>query len=149
MEPALPIRSEVIAIASVRDLRAYLSSDRTTVYYEATLSIQDVFKGRDRLTSGVEVTAERSGGAVRFSSGKILRRGTTGRYAPIAGHTYLLFLNSIEGDAGFSLVTGYDLAGDRVVPLDDSGEGPYENYQYYRNKPVSKLLDDLRKALRG
>ena len=147
IEPALPIRSDLVVTGIVTNVQAYLSTDRSTLYYETTVSIEEVLKGRERLASGLNITAERRGGAVRFASGKILRRAEEGRYAPIRAHKYLFFLNSIEGDTSFSLVTGYDLVGNEVMPLDGSGEDPYEPYLYYRYKPVSKLLDDLRKAL--
>jgi hypothetical protein len=151
VEPALPITSELIAIGTVEKAQAFLSTDRTSVYSEITFIIEQVVKGNERLAPGVRVTAERDSGAVRFASGKILYRGAWGRNVPIAGHKYLVFLNRIEGDDTFSIVTGYDLANNDVLPLDGTGDNneheTFKSYQTYRHSSVSRLLDDLRKAL--
>ena len=150
--PALPIASEVIAIGTVQELQAFLSSDRGSIYSEITLTIEEVLKGNERLTVGLEATIKRNGGGVRFASGKTLRRAAIGFNMPIVGHRYLVFLNSIQGDDSFSLVTGYDFVDNKVMPLDGIGWIPeddsFKSYQVYRNVPVSKLLDDLKKALR-
>jgi hypothetical protein len=151
IEPALPITSEVIAIGTVENAQAFLSTDRTSIYSEITFVIEEVLKGNERLAPGIKITAERDGGAVRFASGKTLYRGSWGRNVPIVSHRYLIFLKRIEGDDSFSIVTGYDLANNEVVPLDGAGDNneqeAFKSYQTYRHSSVSQLLDDLKKAL--
>ena len=151
VEPALPITSELIAIGTVENAQAFLSTDRTSVYSEITFIVEEVLKGNERLAPGIKITTERDGGAVRFASGKTLYRGSWGRNFPIVSHRYLIFLNRIEGDDSFSIVTGYDLANNEVVPLDGTGDNneheTFKSYQTYRHSSVSRLLDDLKKAL--
>lgn len=149
-QPSLPPfpMTHVVAIGTVQKVQAYLSSDRTSVYSEVTIAIEDVLKGNELVTAGLIVDAERPGGGVRFPSGKILHRGATGRNLPISGHRYLFFLNSIEGDESFNIVTGYEL-NDIVTPLDGTGEDypEFKPYEKYRNASVSALLDEVKKAI--
>jgi len=150
-EPAFPTTSDVIVIGTVWEAKAYLSEDRTDVYSEVSLSLQEILKAAPQyqLKIGGMVTSDRSGGAVRFPSGKILRRGFWGRGIPSTGHRYLLFLED-EGDSGFSIVTGYELTGKGVVPLDGI-EGDrfsvFSNYERLRNTNEALLLDAVRKAI--
>ena len=150
-EPAFPAASDVIVIGTVREVKAYLSEDRTNVYSEVSLSIEEILKADPQygLKTGAVVTSDRSGGAVRFPSGKIVRRGFMGRGIPSTGHRYLLFLKDM-GDSGFSIVTGYELSGKGVVPLDGiegSDDSVYKNYERLRNTSEASLLDAVRKAI--
>src|SRR6185503_19404869 len=92
--PAFPVSSDVIVIGTVREAKAYLSTDRTAIYSEVSLSIEEILKASSQhgLQINGRVTADRFGGAVRFPSGKILRQGWYGRNIPTSGHRYLLFL---------------------------------------------------------
>ena len=145
--PAVPM-TDVVAVGTVQNVQAYLSSDKTSVYSEVTFEIEEVLKGNERATAGSFVSAERFGGAVRFPSGKILRRGATGRNIPVNGGRYLLFLNSIQGDNSFTIVTGYEL-NDTVSPLDGIGETDpdFKPYEKYRNASVPALLDEVKREI--
>ena len=150
-EPAFPVSSDVIVIGAVREAQAYLSEDRTDVYSEVCLSVEEILKADPQYGLRVDstVTAERSGGAVRFRSGKILRRVNWGRGIPSTGHRYLLFLKD-TGDSGFSIVTGYELRGKGVIPLDGiegSDDSVYRNYERLRNTSEASLLEAVRKAI--
>lgn len=150
-EPAFPVTSDVIVMGMVREARAYLSEDRTYVYSEVSVSIEQIFKADPQygLKAGGTVTGDRVGGAVRFPSGKILRRGWWGRRIPSTGHRYLLFLKDM-GDSGFSIVTGYELTGKGVLPLDGllgDSSSVFSNYERLRNTSEASLLDAVRKAI--
>ena len=124
-EPAIPVgTSDAIVTGTVKEVNAYISTDRTSVYSEVTLNIEEVLKTDPRypLVSGLTLSAERPGGAVRFPSGKILRRGDLGRNIPEAGRRYLLFLKYNEDGNDFSIVTGYQLLDNRVLPLDGTAD---------------------------
>ena len=151
-EPAIPVASDVIVIGTVRDAKAYLSSDRTDVYSEVTISVEEILKTDPEygLKINGALTAERIGGAVRFPSGKILRRARLGRNLPSNAHRYLLFLNQ-TGDGGFSIVTGYELTQNGIVPLDGGADGKgfdeFKNYERFRNASEAALLEAVRKAI--
>ena len=150
-EPAFPVTSDVIVIGTVREAKAYLSEDRTNIYSEVFLSVEDILKAAPQhgLKIHGTVTADRSGGAVRFPSGKIVRTGFWGRGIPSTGHRYLLFLKDM-GDSVFSIVTGYELTGKEVLPLDGiEGDGfsVFSNYERLRNTSEASLLEAVRKAV--
>jgi hypothetical protein len=135
----------------VRETKAYLSEDRTHVYSEVSLSVEEILKAVPQYGLQVDSTVigERTGGAVRFPSGKILRQGKWGRRIPSTGHRYLLFLKD-TGDSGFSIVTGYELTGKGVLPLDGIEGGDhsvYKDYERLRNTSEASLLDAVRKAI--
>jgi len=153
-EPGIPAsNSDAVVTGTVNDVNAYLSTDRTTVYSEVTLNIEEVLKEDPRypLIQGFTLAAERSGGAVRFPSGKILRRGELGRNIPQAGRRYLLFLKYNEDGKDFSIVTGYELADNHVLPLDGTdnlekgGRFPqFGAYERYRDAEVPAFLNNVR-----
>ncbi len=153
-EPAIPVASNLIVIGSIEEAKAYLSSDETTVYSEVTIRVGQTLKGEVRygLVDGATLTAERTGGGVRFASGKIVRRGALGKNIPIKGSRYLLFLNEIKEAEGFSIVTGYKLQNGSVFPLDgvggtDGGFSQFAAYKTYKNAAESTLIEDVRKAV--
>ena len=90
------------------------------------LKVDEVLKGNEELLSGI--VAEREGGRVRFPSGVIFRYFVDGRGIPKVGHRYLLFLKQLD-DGDFSIVTGYELVGGRVAPLDVTGVVPFAKYK--------------------
>jgi hypothetical protein len=59
----------VLGIVTSRD--AYLSEDRTGIYSEFTVLVSEVFKDPTKtIISGMPISVNRTGGAVRFKSGK-------------------------------------------------------------------------------
>ena len=154
-EPAIPVsRSDVVVIGRITDAKAYISSDRTHVYSEATVTIEEVLKGDPRcpLIPGAELDAERSGGAVRFPSGKILRRGSLGMNIPHAGGRYLLFLTYNDEGKDFPIVTGYELLGNHVFPLDgaagkDGNFRQFNSYEAFKGAEEPSFLNDVKAAI--
>lgn len=119
-EPALPAaRSDAVVIGEVTDAEAFLSTDRTGIYSEFTVGVGEVLKDASgTLTPGGSITAERGGGAVRFPSGKVVRRGIHGKPLPRVGRRYVFFLKRAAEADYFSVITAYELRGGRVFPLD-------------------------------
>jgi hypothetical protein len=153
-EPAIPAeQSDVIVIAEVTDSQAYLSNDKTNIYSEFTLRIEEVLKDdySAPLSPGDAMTAERPGGAMRFPSGKTLRRGIYGKNMPRRGR-YIFFLGRNDQGQTFSLITGYELRAGRVLPLDGihkaGGQSPqFAAYQTYEGADESVFLNIVRDAM--
>ena len=153
--PAIPVsESDVIVIGKAVEAKAYISSDRTNVYSEVAVTIEEVLKGDPRLPLIPEATlyAERSGGAVRFPSGKILRRGSLGKNIPRPGDRYLLFLSYNDEGKDFSIITGYELSGNHVFPLDGTGRkgakfSQFSSYEKHRGKEELIFLNEVRTAI--
>lgn len=149
---ALPFaQSDVVLIGGVVSSKAHLSNDKTGIYSEFGVQVEEVLKdpsnaSRTSIHSGDTVYLERFGGAVHFPSGVIQRYETRGQGMPSVGQRYLFFLNRVT-EADFSIVTGYQLDGELVSPLDGAvnGEGD-EVYPFdvYQGSDVSTFLQTVR-----
>jgi hypothetical protein len=155
VEPALPTnQSDLIIIGDVTESEAVLSGDRTNVYSEFTVRIKEIFKNTTILKnlSDANITVERGGGMVRFSSGKLLRLGGYGRGLLVKGGKYVLFLKWNEAGQDFTVLAGYGIHDDKVMPLDsntkDSNLPVYRNYDAFKNSKVDDLIKQLKGSLR-
>lgn len=135
---ALPIdNSDTILIGSITDAQSHLSNDKTGVYSEFAVQVEEVLK-RDTAKLAIEVantiSVERFGGAVRFPSGAVQKYETMGQGMPHRSGRYLLFLKRLDDEPSFSIVTGYEVGDRTVSPLDGAhfGEGnetyPFDRY---------------------
>lgn len=155
-EPAIPAaKSDIILIGEVTTARAYLSEDKTNVYSEFTVRAEDVLKNDPAtpLSPGASLAVERSGGRVRFPSGKIIfRGGAYGRNMPRVGQRYILFLKRNDEGQTYSITTGYKLSLGRVHPLDGSPKADNKSprfaaYEGYEGSDEAKFLTELRASI--
>ena len=88
------LASSQIIIGTVTDRKAFLSNDKTAVYSEFTVQVEQVLKGQadNLLMPQNTIAVQSSGGAIRFPSGKILRRGNIFERMPLLNKQYLFFL---------------------------------------------------------
>jgi hypothetical protein len=155
-EPAIPVaESDAVLIGDVTEAAAYLSTDKTTVYSEFTLAVAEVLKdSKADIPIGETITAERSGGGVRFASGKTLVRGLLGKPLPKKSTRYVFFLKR-NGDVNdFSILTAYELRGGRVFPLDGlTPKGdvitPFAAYQQYKGTDQGVFLAKVRDLIQA
>jgi len=150
--PALPVaRSAAVIIGEITDAQAQLSEDQTKIYSEFVVQINEVLKNDARapLVVGKSVIVERSGGRVRFPSGKIVVSSTNHQDLPRIGKRYVLFLTheSPNGDDSedFTILTGYELCDGQVFPLDKPVSG--HPIMTYKGTSETSLLNDLVVAL--
>lgn len=127
---ALPVRSsDIIIIGDVLNARAYLSSDKTGLFSEFTVSIEEVLKstGSDPVLPGANLSVEREGGRIRYPSGnvRLVRFGHEGM--PSIGGRYVLFLRRTGQESIPTILTGYELRAGRVFPLD--GVASFEEFK--------------------
>lgn len=135
--PGIPTaQSSVVLVGQITDAHAYLSNDRTGVYSEFTVRVDEVIKneGPESISAGDSINTERFGGGVRFPSGRIQVHKPRGQGAPRVGRQYVLFLKDIEQGQGLYLVTGYEIRGRRIMPIDgrtvEGGEKtPFDKYK--------------------
>lgn len=119
--PAFPISPNMlIVVGKIIDAKAFLNDDKSGVYSEFALNIEDVLKQVPSLTfeRNNVVILTRPGGKVRLPSGKILYRGNYGIEMPEVGKRYLMFLADDRETGSFDLHTAYELQGGRIIPLD-------------------------------
>lgn len=154
-ESALPVaQSDSIVLGRITDSKAYLSNDRTNIYSEFSVIIEEVLKANPSIsvTPGAIITSERRGGAVRFRSGKVLRLGAVGKNAPQVAKRYVLFLTYSEEGQAFPIITGYELRAGKVFPLDglfeEKGRIPqFEAYRAYKGTDETLFLNNLRSLI--
>ncbi len=150
--PALPVaRSAVIAVGEIVEAQAYLSDDKTGVYSEFSVRVEEVFKNDNSapLFPGSLVVAERYGGRVRFRSGHVSFYGNREQGLPRQGGRYVFFLE--RNNQEYSILTAYELLSERVYPLDGQsapgGEGSNWAGDAYREVDAARFLSDLKRAI--
>lgn len=152
---ALPVeQSDLVVVAEVVNAEAFLSDDKTNVYSEFTLRVEESLKHNSQvqLPYGSSIVAERQIGAVRFPSGRIQRYKTHRQDAPQTGKRYVLFLKRDSQTSGLAILTGYELRAGRVIPLD--GEDVKDQradlpFAKYRGTAENTFLGAVREAIAG
>jgi hypothetical protein len=152
--PALPAAlSDSVVLGEVTGAEAHLSNDKSGVYSEFTVLVQEVLKD-NRSTPvfpGDVITTERRGGRVRVPSGRIIRYGIAGQDMPRQGQRYLFFLKTNEQQ--YSIVTAYQLVSGRVRPLDGqnapSPPGLVMSWagDAYEGADAARFLDEVKNAI--
>lgn len=124
--PAFPLtQNTVVVLGRITDAKAFLSNDKTRIYSEYLLNIEEVFKAMPGVVfdKGSAITVIRSGGKVRLPSGKILYRGSPLSPLPVNGKRYLMFLQPDQETASFGISAAYEFQSGIIVPLDGSING--------------------------
>lgn len=148
--PALPVsESDLIIMGEVTDAQAYVLEDKTWVYSEFTIRVDEILKntGNVMLTKGSSLVADRDGGRVRFPSGHITLQYIAGQGMPRAGGRYALFLTRDGREQSTHILTGYELRGGHVFPIDNPAGGQHPIATAYRGAEESAFLNDLRAAI--
>jgi hypothetical protein len=151
--PALPVdQSEVVIRGYIGSREAHLSDDRTGIYSEFEVQVAEIFKDTSSaIAAGTPLTVNRSGGSVRFASGKIQQYAIARQDMPRSGRQYLLFLKrNAAGD--LLILTGYELAYGKVQPLDGGETDDPRSalpFAKYRGKDVESFLQEVRDAARN
>jgi hypothetical protein len=129
-------KSDLVIIGEVVQGVAYLSDDKTGVYSEFTIRVEQLLQdcGNNSLNIGSHIDIQREGGRVRFNSGREHWYGIDGAGMPVPASRYLFFLRKLDTGV-FDLVTGYELTGNTVQPLDNLSSS-----QVYRDSEQSTFL---------
>lgn len=148
--PAIPIKeSDLIVVGIVTNAEAHLSNDKTAIYSDFNLAIDEVLKGRKNQDPPA-ISIERFGGAVRFRGGSVLTYRTLAQGMPEVGQKYLFFLKRAGEDSDFRIVTGYKIEATTVTPLDGSivEEGTRQYvFDHYQGYYASVFLQEVRQMI--
>jgi hypothetical protein len=146
--PAIPAgRSDLVVTGVVSQAQAKLTPRRKKVYSEFTVTVDEILKNDELkpLSPGETVTADRAGGRVRYPSGKVGAYWITGQGMPQVGMKYLLFLTKTDPEAGYSILTGYELREGRISLLDNPGSG--HPITASEGADASSFLNQVRSAI--
>lgn len=144
--PALPVaQSDAVIIVQSLTSEAYLSNDKTGVYTEFSVKIEELLKNNDPLlTADSLIRVSRAGGIVRYRSNEESLCEIAGQNMLRIGKRYLLFLKSIEQSKDFAILTGYEIGNQKVSPLDTPAQ-----FQSYEGFDQAMFLKKVRDALAG
>jgi hypothetical protein len=150
----LPVdKSDLVIEGSVVNSEAFLSNDKSGVYSEFTISVSRVLKIRSDLSVVDDtVVAERLGGRVRYSSGKIVRYTVGNEGSPVKGERYLFFLRE-AAQGNYRILTAYELQGNRVFALDSSKINARQLgqtiFDKHNGKDVGDFISEVEGAIRS
>lgn len=152
--PAFPTEiSHAVVIGETTEAQAYLSNDKSGVYTEFTVSVEDILK-QDTATPlvvGETLAAQRAGGRVRFPSGRVQRYKTHYQHLPRAGGRYVLFLKRNDDGQSYYILTGYELRAGRVHPVDgvnmNKGASELPQFAAYKDADEAAFLSAVRAAV--
>lgn len=142
--PALPTaQSDVIILGEALDAGAFLSNDKTGAYSEFTINVIEIFKNNGSLNEG-RLTIQRQGARVELPSGRIFDVEVIGQGMPQVGHRYVLFLSYNKETKDYFVLTGYEIDGEKVFPLDT-----IQKFAVYENVDAKRFLSDLDSAIKN
>jgi hypothetical protein len=140
--PALPIaQSDVVVIAKTITRGAFLSNDKTGIYTELSVRVEEALKG-EHFVSGKVIDVSRLGGVVRYPSGQESLFHIVGQNLPQATKRYLFFLKSIKDSEDFQIITAYELGPSGVNALDNPSQ-----FSQYNGTDESTFMNTVRNAL--
>lgn len=154
LESSLPVaQSNAIVVGEVVAIRAFLSEDKTNVYSEFVMQVEEVIKNDETepVAIGEQVIAERLGGRIRFPQGEIATYIVSGQFMPEEGQKYVFFLGYNRKESGprkphemkRHLLTGYELSEGRVLPL-DTAAGMFKQHE---GKDATAFLGEIKQQV--
>jgi hypothetical protein len=142
-------RSATIIVGNVTEARAFISPGKIRVYSEFRVDVSEVLKddADSSIKCGSSLVIDRIGGRVQFANGNVGQYWISGQGMPRVGGRYLLFLTKPDADAGYSILTGYELRDGHVYLLDNPGAGhPITTRE---GTDEASLLNEVRAAVSG
>jgi hypothetical protein len=119
--PVFPIaESDVIVTGIATVASAHLSNDKTGIYSEYSIRVDQVLKNNSskEMVRGSIITVDRAGGAVRYPNGRKIAYMLAESRLPDSGKMYTLFLLDGKRNPNFEIVSLYELTAETVIPLD-------------------------------
>jgi len=144
--PSLPVaQSDAVIIAKTLTRGAFLSNDKSGIYTELTVKVEEVLKtDDDSVTRGSLIDITRLGGVVRYRTGEESLFMIVGQNMPEAGKRYLVFLKAIKDSQDFQIITAYELAPSGVNALDTPSQ-----FSQYNGVDEASLMNNVRSAIAG
>jgi hypothetical protein len=117
--------SALALVGSVTKVQPYLSVDRTHIYTETTLQVEELFKSPEgfKLSSDQTLILDQIGGAMRIRSGRVIRDGSGIDFLgqTYVGGRYVFFLRQVHEGKDLAIVKAYELRDGKVFKLTEDG----------------------------
>lgn len=142
--PAIPVaESEIIVVGEVLNAEAHLSNNKFGVYSEFSIRVDEVLKNKNASTDVLPntITADRNGGAVRYSSGRKVIYIDDYQGLPHVGRKYLFFLVHPDQSPNYQILLGYELNG-IVMPLDADSE-----FRKFKGMSETEFMSTVREKI--
>ena len=139
---AIPVKeSDVIVVGEVIQAQAFVSNDKTNVYSEFAVRIEELLKNNtsNALSQGNEIAIDRIGGFVRFPNGNKILHRIQGQLMPRVGKRYVFYLTKTEESPNYRILTGYELNAKGISPLDKRVQ-----YDKYKSIDATSFLKAVR-----
>ena len=124
----------MIVIGQVQNAEAHRSENKMNVFSNLQVRVDEVLKGN--LSAGNVITVQRIGGFVKYPNGQKVLFRLSEMECLAVGSRYAFFLKVIDDD--YSILTGYELQPEGVVPLDNS-----QQFQVYQGESETSFLKPL------
>jgi len=147
--PPIPLaKSKTILIADVLSTQAYLSSDKTTIYTEYSLAVQQVLRNDPAATTHADaiVTACRKGGTLILPNGNTVGYDFQRQGFPGVGERYLFFLDWDSVGEDYQIVTAYLFLEGQVYPIDDLRHSRTEDLRH-AGEAIDSFVAEVEKAV--
>ena len=152
--PQIPLKEGALAfVGSVTKVQPYLSLDRTHIYTENTIQIEELFKSPEgfRLPSDRTLIVDQFGGTMRLLSGPVIYDGSRIDFMgqTYVGGRYVFFLLRVHEGRDLGIVKAYELRDGKVFKLTEDGTPGKTLLSRTRNKADSlsdeqEFLHDVR-----
>ena len=146
---AIPVtESDAVIIGEVSSMEAHLSNDKSGVYSEFAVQINEALKKKSSISVTAENTlvVERPGGIVKYSDNHTRLYRFQGKGMPRVGGRYVLFLSlpnsEAESNQNYVIITGYEIYMDKIIPLDD-----LRQFAVFDNSTEEVFLAAVREAI--
>lgn len=157
LNTTLPVeQSNAMVIGEVLKTRAFVSEDKTRVYSEFIIRVDEILKNdsNEPITLTEQISTERLGGRVRFPQGQISTYIVALQGAPEVGRKYVLFLGFNKHEAGSRspldmnrhILTGYELSEGRVIPL-DTGSAQDDYFKIHEGKEAASFIAEIKRTI--
>ena len=123
--PLIPLKESALALVGrVTKVQPYLSADRTHIYTETTIQIEEVFKSPEGFSPpDLTLITDQIGGAIKMPSGRVIRDGSRIDFPgqAHAGGRYVFFLRQVHEGKDLAILSAYELRDGKVFKLTEDG----------------------------
>lgn len=117
---AIPGDADLVIMGQVLSGSAHFTSGKRSIYSEFVIRVDEVIKQEPakEIVVAENIIADRLGGRIRFKNGQEVTYKAAGFDMPAIGKQHVLFLSRDTQSPNYKIITGYEIIGDEVEPID-------------------------------